>query len=182
MNEMTNSAAALVPLPTALGTFEAALTDRGVCCLAFPNQPGAVAGWLVRHVPAAGIRTSDPRATGLAEELDAYLRGDLTEVHVPVDLVGTSFRLDVWRQLQAIPYGQVRSYAEVARSVGRPSAVRAVGAANGANPVPVIVPCHRVIGSTGTLTGFGAGVEWKRRLLAIEAPARWSELPLSPGA
>ena len=79
----------------------------------------------------------------------------------------------MWRQLQSIPYGEVRSYADVARAIGRPSAVRAVGAANGANPVPVIVPCHRVIGSSGALTGFGAGIEWKQRLLATENPARW---------
>jgi methylated-DNA-[protein]-cysteine S-methyltransferase len=178
MNEMTTRTAALVPLPTSLGTFEAALTERGVCCLAFPNQRGANGEWLARHLSGA-IGTSDPRAAGLAEELDAYLRGDLARFQAPVDLLGTPFQLGVWRQLQAIPYGEVRSYADVARAVGRPSAVRAVGAANGANPVPIIVPCHRVIGSTGTLTGFGAGVDWKLRLLAIENPGRWAELPLS---
>ncbi len=155
MSETTITATTLVALPTSLGTFEAALTQRGVCCLTFPNQPGA------------------------RDELDAYLRGELTELTAPVDLIGTPFQVAVWRQLQAIPYGEVRSYADVARAVGRPAAVRAVGAANGANPVPVIVPCHRVIGSAGALTGFGAGIEWKRRLLATENPARWAELPLS---
>jgi len=97
---------------------------------------------------------------------------------VPVDLIGTPFQVSVWRQLQAIPYGEVRSYADIARAIDRPAAVRAVGAANGANPVPIVVPCHRVIGSTGALTGFGAGIEWKLRLLATENPQRWGALPL----
>ncbi|HSR25464.1 MAG TPA: methylated-DNA--[protein]-cysteine S-methyltransferase [Candidatus Eisenbacteria bacterium] len=180
MSETITTSASLVPLATAAGTFEAAFTDRGVCCLVFPSQREAGARWLARHLPGARAGAADTRASTLADELDAYLRGDLTEFEAPVDLIGTPFQLAVWRQLQAIPYGEVRSYADVARSVGRPDAVRAVGAANGANPVPIIVPCHRVIGSTGALTGFGAGIDWKRRLLATENPARWGgpELPL----
>ena len=92
---------------------------------------------------------------------------------VPVDLRGTPFQLSVWNALRRIPYGEVRSYTDVAVSIGRPSAIRAVGAANGANPVPVIVPCHRVIGSSGKMVGFGAGVEWKMRLLRTEKPDGW---------
>jgi O-6-methylguanine DNA methyltransferase len=180
MIDTITTTAALVPLRTARGTFEAALTDRGVCCLMFPNQPGAGTWWLGRHLPGATVRATDPRAEGVAEELDAYFRGDLTEFTVPLDLVGTAFQLDVWRQLRAIPYGDVRSYADVARAIGRPAAVRAVGAATGANPVPIVVPCHRVIGSDGALTGFGGGLDWKRRLLATENSARWGELPLFP--
>ena len=181
MNETIAETVKLVPLPTAHGTFEAALTDRGVCCLMFPNQLGAGAGWLARHL--SGARTepggSDQRAGALADELDAYLRGDLTDFQAPVDLIGTPFQVSVWRHLRTIPYGEVRSYADVARAIGRPEAVRAVGAANGANPVPIIVPCHRVIGSSGALTGFGAGIAWKQRLLATEDPGRWAELPLA---
>ncbi len=179
MSETTITATTLVALPTSLGTFEAALTQRGVCCLTFPNQPGARDRWLGRHARGIAVHAGDDRAGALAGELDAYLRGQLGQLAAPVDLIGTPFQVAVWRQLQAIPYGEVRSYADVARAVGRPAAVRAVGAANGANPVPVIVPCHRVIGSAGALTGFGAGIEWKRRLLATENPARWAELPLS---
>ncbi len=180
MTDTLTTTAALVPLRTVHGTFEAALTDRGVCCLTFPNQPAAAARWLRRHLPEAATGTTDARAAGLAGELDAYFRGDLTAFTVPLDLVGTPFQLAVWRQLQAIPYGEVRSYADVARAAGRPDAVRAVGAANGSNPVPIIVPCHRVIGSSGALTGFGGGLDWKRRLLATENPGRWGELPLFP--
>ncbi|HXM57841.1 MAG TPA: methylated-DNA--[protein]-cysteine S-methyltransferase [Candidatus Dormibacteraeota bacterium] len=178
MQETITETVNLVPLPTAQGTFEAALSERGVCCLIFPNQLGGGAGWLARRLPDVEVGASDPRAGALADELDAYLRGDLTEFRAPVDLVGTPFQVTVWRQLRTIPYGEVRSYADVARAIGRPEAVRAVGAANGANPVPILVPCHRVIGSSGALTGFGAGIAWKQRLLATEDPGRWAELPL----
>jgi O-6-methylguanine DNA methyltransferase len=178
MNETITNSTSLVALPTSAGTFEAAFTDRGLCTLVFPSGFGAAAGWLARHLPDAEVSRADPRAAVLADELETYFRGELTEFSTPVDLVGTPFQVSVWRQLQAIPYGEVRSYADVARSIGRPSAVRAVGAANGANPVPIVVPCHRVIGSSGALTGFGGGIEWKRRLLATENPDRWAELPL----
>jgi len=178
MNEPTTTTAALVAVPTVHGTFQAALTERGIGCLVFPDQLGAAERWLGRRLPGVVFRTSDPRADHLAGELDAYFRGDLTVFTVPVDLAGTSFQLSVWHQLRAIPYGEVRSYADVARAIDRPQAVRAVGAANGANPVPIVVPCHRVIGSSGALTGFGGGLDWKRRLLATENAARWGELPL----
>jgi O-6-methylguanine DNA methyltransferase len=178
MNDRTTTTAALVAVPTAHGTFEVALTERGVRCLMFPNQPGAAERWLARHLSGVVVRTSDPRTAVLAGELDAYFRGELTAFTVALDLAGTPFQLSVWHQLLAIPYGEVRSYADVARAIDRPQAVRAVGAANGANPVPIIVPCHRVIGSSGALTGFGGGLDWKRRLLATENAARWGELPL----
>lgn len=160
-NRQTLTSAAL---PTELGTFEATFSDEGVRQLRFPNQS------------SGDTRSTDTRARLLAEELDAYLRGDLSEFSVPVDLQGTPFQLGVWSALREIPYGEVRSYQAVAEAIGRPSAVRAVGAANGANPVPVIVPCHRVIGSNGRLVGFGAGVEWKLRLLGTEDPGRWARL------
>ncbi|HKF18358.1 MAG TPA: methylated-DNA--[protein]-cysteine S-methyltransferase [Candidatus Dormibacteraeota bacterium] len=151
-------------LPTALGTFEATFSDEGVRQLRFPNQS------------SGDTRSTDTRARLLADELDAYLRGELTRFSVSLDLQGTPFQLSVWQALREIPYGEVRSYAAIAQAIGRPSAVRAVGAANGANPVPVIVPCHRVIGSNGELVGFGAGVEWKLRLLGTEDPGRWARL------
>src|SRR5437588_5613104 len=100
MNETSAMSTTLVSLPTAAGTFEAALTDRGVCCLMFPNQLGAGAGWLARHLPDAEVGSSDRRAGALADELDAYLRGDLTDFQAPLDLVGTPFRVSVWRQLR----------------------------------------------------------------------------------
>lgn len=158
---MTTGGLTLAALPTSLGTFEALLSEAGVRELRFPNERSGDA--CAPH----------PLAGALAGELDAYLRGELRRFRAPLDLRGTPFQLRVWEALRAIPYGEVRAYGEVASAIGRPAASRAVGAANGANPVPVIVPCHRVIGSTGKLVGFGAGIDWKLRLLAIENPARW---------
>jgi O-6-methylguanine DNA methyltransferase len=180
MGDTYAGALALVPLPTALGTFEAVLSDDGLCGLHFPNERDRSRAWLARQFPGAAVRDRDPRTGGLADELDAYLRGELRDFSATLDLRGTPFQRRVWGRLRLIPYGEVRSYAAIAEDLGRPTAVRAVGAANGANPVPVIVPCHRVIGSGGSLVGFGAGLDWKRRLLAIENPARWGPARL-PG-
>ena len=101
-------------------------------------------------------------------QLLEYFEGKRTAFDLPLDLRGTPFQLEVWRALLAIPYGETRSYAEIARAVGRPAAVRAVGAANGANPIAIVVPCHRVIAADGSLGGYGGGLELKARLLAME--------------
>jgi O-6-methylguanine DNA methyltransferase len=101
-------------------------------------------------------------------ELRTYFAGVLRQFCVPLDMQGTDFQLSVWNQLVKIPYGETRSYAQVAEAVGRPKAVRAVGAANGSNPVAIIVPCHRVIGAGGKLTGYGGGLPLKKRLLELE--------------
>jgi methylated-DNA-[protein]-cysteine S-methyltransferase len=102
-------------------------------------------------------------------QLEAYFAGELREFDLPLAPEGSEFQLRVWEQLRAIPYGETISYGELARRVGDPAAARAVGLANGRNPLPVIVPCHRVIGADGSLTGFGGGLERKRRLLELEA-------------
>nr|WP_305881892.1 methylated-DNA--[protein]-cysteine S-methyltransferase [Endozoicomonas sp. SCSIO W0465] len=102
------------------------------------------------------------------KELEAYFRGELTRFTVALDLRGTDFQQQVWRALQQIGYGQRCSYQDIASSIHRPKAVRAVGAANGANPVAIIVPCHRVIGKNGKLTGYAHGVEMKQYLLDLE--------------
>lgn len=111
-----------------------------------------------------------PFATVIAQ-LDEYFAGDRTAFDVAVELHGTPFQQQVWRALRDIPYGRTISYGELAQRIDNPSAVRAVGLANGRNPVSVIVPCHRVIGANGTLTGYGGGVERKRLLLDLEAEA-----------
>ena len=103
------------------------------------------------------------------EQLAAYFAGELTEFDLPLAPEGTPFQRDVWKQLRAIPYGCTISYGELARRVGKPSASRAVGAANGRNPLGVIVPCHRVIGANGSLTGYGGGLDRKKQLLGLEA-------------
>jgi methylated-DNA-[protein]-cysteine S-methyltransferase len=103
-----------------------------------------------------------------ARQLKAYFAGELREFHLPLDLTGTAFQLRVWRHLETIPFGETRSYSQVAAAIGSPAAVRAVGAANGANPAPIVVPCHRVIGSSGKLVGYGGGLPLKRKLLELE--------------
>jgi methylated-DNA-[protein]-cysteine S-methyltransferase len=113
-----------------------------------------------------------PTLAPVLRQLAEYFAGDRKQFDVPLAPRGTPFQLEVWRMLQRIPYGETRSYADIARSIGRPAATRAVGAANGANPIPIIIPCHRVIGTNGALTGFGGGIAVKRRLLDLEAGLR----------
>lgn len=103
-----------------------------------------------------------------AEELREYFAGQRSQFDIPLRLVGTPFQLSVWHSLLDIPYGQTRSYADIARRIGRPSAVRAVANANGANAISIFVPCHRVIGSDHSLTGYGGGLDAKRYLLTLE--------------
>jgi methylated-DNA-[protein]-cysteine S-methyltransferase len=110
----------------------------------------------------------NPVLVETGSQLRAYFAGDLRNFDLPLDMQGTEFQLRVWRELERIPYGETRSYTQVAVAVGAPQAVRAVGAANGANPVPIVVPCHRVIGSSGKLTGYGGGLPLKKRLLELE--------------
>ena len=101
-------------------------------------------------------------------QLQAYFRGELKAFDLPLAMEGTEFQLRVWNALRAIPYGETISYARLAERIGNPKAVRAVGLANGSNPIPIIVPCHRVIGSDGSLTGFGGGLSTKKMLLELE--------------
>lgn len=102
-------------------------------------------------------------------QIDAYFDGKLKQFDLPLAMKGTRFQLLVWKNLQQIPYGETVSYGEIARRIGSPDAARAVGLANGSNPIPIIVPCHRVIGSNGDLTGFGGGLPVKKKLLALES-------------
>ncbi|MFB7834086.1 MULTISPECIES: methylated-DNA--[protein]-cysteine S-methyltransferase [unclassified Streptomyces] len=112
----------------------------------------------------------DPRPFGEAiRQLDAYFAGELTEFDLPLNLIGTPFQLRVWEGLLRIPYGETRTYGELAEELGNPGASRAVGLANGKNPVSIIVPCHRVVGASGSLTGYGGGLDRKQRLLAFES-------------
>jgi methylated-DNA-[protein]-cysteine S-methyltransferase len=154
---------------TPFGTFGATMTDVGLARLTFPEEPFAdCQAWVRRWEPGAAVVSTGPALEHLAAELNAYLEGRLKVFTVPLDMRGTPFQRDVWKALLTIGHGQTCSYGDIARAIGRPKAVRAVGAANGANPVPVIVPCHRVIGSSGALTGYGGGVDLKRRLLVLE--------------
>ncbi|MCS7041297.1 MAG: methylated-DNA--[protein]-cysteine S-methyltransferase [Bryobacteraceae bacterium] len=125
----------------------------------FAPPPGFAAGQRRDHEPV--LRRA-------RHELDEYARGRRREFQVPFRLDGTQFQQDVWKALLGIPWGERRTYGEIARALGRPGAARAVGAAAGRNPLPVIVPCHRLVAADGTLGGFSGGLEVKRRLLALE--------------
>jgi methylated-DNA-[protein]-cysteine S-methyltransferase len=122
-----------------------------------------------------------PNPAGLSEAMRAYFRGDLHAIgNLPVAATGTPFQLAVWAALRKIPCGDIISYGELARRIGSPAAVRAVGLANGANPIGIVVPCHRVIGANGSLTGYGGGIDRKRWLIVHERRAGNSpELPLT---
>jgi methylated-DNA-[protein]-cysteine S-methyltransferase len=115
--------------------------------------------WIYNEEPFEDVRT----------QLTEYFAGDRKDFDLPLELGGTEFQISVLEALQSIPYGETTSYGAIARQIGRPKAVRAVGAANGRNPIPIIVPCHRVIGSGGDLTGFGGGLDTKEALLRLEA-------------
>jgi methylated-DNA-[protein]-cysteine S-methyltransferase len=127
-----------------------------------------------RHAPPQpeGGRRDDAWFVDIVSQLHAYFEGHLSEFEVPIRLDGTEFQRQVWSHLRGIPYGETISYGELARRVGSPNASRAVGLANGRNPVAIIVPCHRVIGSNGQLTGYGGGIERKTWLLDHESAHR----------
>ena len=152
-----------------IGPIRLASTRTGVAYLELPHASGCgLEGWLRRCLPDARCEEGYAPNRAAAAEIIEYLEGKRSAFELALDLRGTDFQLRVWRALLEIPYGQTRSYHEVARSIGRPRAVRAVGAANGANPLSLVVPCHRVIAADGRLGGYGGGLELKARLLAME--------------
>jgi methylated-DNA-[protein]-cysteine S-methyltransferase len=147
--------------PSPIGPICLVASEKGLCGLYLDGG---------RHdfqMPPQSIE--DPaHFSAIISQLDAYFAGKLRQFEIPLDLRGTPFQLQAWQALTEIPYGQNRSYGEQAKSIGKPAAVRAIGLANGRNPVSIIIPCHRVIGKNGTLTGYGGGLERKRFLLDLE--------------
>ena len=154
---------------TAVGTMRIASSERGVVYLELPLENGrGFFGWMKRHAPKAElVKAFKPNRDYIAQVAE-YLEGKRREFDLPLDVRGTEFQCQVYDQLSKIHYGELRSYGDVASAIGRPNAVRAVGAANGANPIALIIPCHRVIASSGHLQGYGGGLKLKARLLAME--------------
>lgn len=149
------------------------MMDSPVGPLTLVATDGVLSGMYMdeqRHRPMEELfgPRDDTQSGEVKEQLTAYFAGDLKEFDVPLTMSGTEFQRRVWAQLQLIPYGETISYGELAQRLGSPAASRAVGLANGKNPISIIVPCHRVIGSTGSLTGYGGGLPRKRYLLSFE--------------
>lgn len=149
-----------------VGRLTLVASDAGLAAVLWENDDP-------KRVPLA-ITGEDARHPVLREaerQLQEYFAGTRTSFDLPLDFHGTDFQKRVWAALLAIPFGQTRSYGEIASALGNPGASRAVGAANGRNPISIVAPCHRVIGASGKLTGFAGGLEAKAHLLALEAPA-----------
>jgi methylated-DNA-[protein]-cysteine S-methyltransferase len=154
---------------TPIGSMLCATTERGLAYVRLPRAGGrGFAGWLRRCAPGAELRTGFAPNRAAVQQILEYLDGKRSAFELELDLRGTDFQRRVWEQLLAIPYGETRTYAELARTIGEPGAARAVGTANGANPCAIVVPCHRVVAAGGKLGGFGGGLPLKRRLLALE--------------
>ena len=159
-----------------IGTFRIASTQQGLAYVELPHASGhGLDGWLRRRAPDARCEEGDEPNRSAAAQILEYLVGKRTEFDLPLDLRGTPFQRQVWEKLLEIPYGETRSYQEIARAIGRPHATRAVGNANGANPVSLVVPCHRVVASGGKLGGYAGGLSLKARLLAMERAHRPSQ-------
>jgi methylated-DNA-[protein]-cysteine S-methyltransferase len=150
-------------LPSPIGALTLVATERALVRVDFEGRPG----------PAEAQAGPTPLLVEVRAQLEAYLAGKLREFDLPLAAEGTAFQRGVWGALRGIPWGETRSYREIARELGRPAAVRAVGAANGQNPIPIIIPCHRVIGADGSLTGYGGGLARKRWLLSLERAQCW---------
>ena len=157
-------------LDTPLGRMLVAATSKGICRLTFDEDEGA----LRRRFPNATIAKADAAMASLISGVLKAVETPTAMPDLPIDVRGTAFQEAVWKELRKIPVGETRSYADIAVAVGQPQAVRAVGTANGSNPVAVLVPCHRVIRSDGTLGGYAGGLDRKRQLLEAER-ASWKE-------
>jgi methylated-DNA-[protein]-cysteine S-methyltransferase len=139
------------------------LTSNGQALTGLWMAPAS--GWPAKEHPG---RRDDKLLGPARQQLQAYFAGELLDFDLPLAAAGTEFQLKVWKKLRGIPYGKTASYWDVAQAIGKPTATRAVGAANGRNPISIIVPCHRVIGKNGTLTGYGGGLDRKQWLLQHE--------------
>jgi methylated-DNA-[protein]-cysteine S-methyltransferase len=144
-----------------------ASTEKGVCMIEFLRSEKEFVAELKNRFSGEIVR-DDRKNRKVLSQLEKYLEGKVRDFDCQLDQKGTPFEMKVWSELMKIPYGETRSYKDIARAIGRPKAFRAVGNANGSNPIPLVVPCHRVIESNGGLGGYGQGIEVKKRLLELE--------------
>jgi methylated-DNA-[protein]-cysteine S-methyltransferase len=164
-----------VRTPSPVGPLFLAASEKGLVRLEFEGR-------VMKLDPKIQLRESRRALAPYLRELDEYFAGERREFTMPLDLRGTAFQLACWQALLAIPYGETCSYGDIARAIGHPQAFRAVGMSNNRNPVAIVVPCHRVIASGGSLCGYGGGLDIKRKLLDLEQTSLHPCLPLGIGA
>ncbi|PGZ96913.1 cysteine methyltransferase [Bacillus pseudomycoides] len=146
-----------------------AATSKGLCYVGSPNQAfEELSNWAKKRLPQYTFVQDEQKLQSYVDELIEYLKGQRTTFSCPIHIIGTPFQLTVWNALCDIPYGQTYSYSDIAELIQKPKSVRAVGTAIGTNPVLIVIPCHRVIGKNGKLTGFRGGLEMKKQLLMHE--------------
>jgi methylated-DNA-[protein]-cysteine S-methyltransferase len=152
-----------------IGRIYVASTDRGVCKISVPREARKdFFDWLKKHFDVDSIIDNRSKNKDVVDQLNRYFNGKLAKFTLPVDLIGTPFQLRVWKELTRIPYGVTSTYKHVSRKVSAPKGSQAVGRAAGQNPLPIIVPCHRVLGANGAMVGYSCGVKTKELLLRLE--------------
>jgi O-6-methylguanine DNA methyltransferase len=152
-----------------IGRIYVASTEEGVCKISVPKESRKdFFGWLKENFDTETVSDNRARNKDVIDQLTRFFNGKLAKFTCPIDLIGTPFQIRVWNEVSNIPYGSTITYKHLAKRVGVPKATQAVGRANGANPLPIIIPCHRVLGSNGALVGYSCGVKTKEFLLRLE--------------
>lgn len=155
------------------GTIYVAATDKGLCYVGSLNEGiNELKNWIDKKRSGATLIKNDEKIHPYMIKLEEYLKGKRRNFDIPIDVKGTPFQETIWNELQRIPYGETVSYSDIANNIGTPTAARAVGTAIGANPVLIVVPCHRVVAKNGNLTGFRGGLPMKEKLLILENPKK----------
>ena len=156
-------------MDSSIGRLVIASTNRGLIRIMLPRENNSDSlARLQEAYPGQSIIEDSDKNRDAVKQLREYFEGTRTLFSLPLELRGTEFQKSVWRTVARVPYGQTKSYGDIAREIRKPKACRAVGAANGANPIPIVIPCHRIIGSDGSMTGFGGGIPLKEKLLRME--------------
>lgn len=151
------------------GTMRCASTEKGLAYVQLPRASGrGFAGWRRRHAPDLRVEEAWKPNQAATRQITEYLEGKRREFDLPLDLRATDFQARVYEALREVPYGETRTYTDIARTISQPKAVRAVGTANGSNPLSLVIPCHRIVAAGGKLGGYGGGLPMKKKLLAME--------------
>lgn len=150
-------------------TMYVAKTDKGLCYIGSPNKPfSELETWVMKKIPSAHLIENDAHLIPFTKAIKRFINSETKEFNLPLDLIGTTFQKNVWHASTMIPYGETRTYQMIAEEINNPKAVRAVGTAIGANPLLMVVPCHRIIAKSGSLSGFRGGLSMKEFLLQLE--------------